>query len=697
MSSRSRSRPAQVFHHLLSILVLLSILLIPGTSTAQDDTRPAPDAPTDSLFLPFVESSPADPVAGDVIPGQYIVVLKDAQIRAANAPDGEADPPDVVAAQVVNAFGGEVLYTYDSALSGFAAVLPEEAVAELEQNPDVEYVEPDTVVTALVTQPNATWGLDRIDQRDRPLSGSYDYGVDGSGVHAYIIDTGILNTHQEFAGRIGDGFTVIMDGRDTVDCNGHGTHVAGTVGGTTYGVAKRVTLHPVRVLNCSGSGTTSGVIAGVNWVRNHHSGPAVANMSLGGGASSSLDTAVRNAIDGGVTFAVAAGNENQNACNTSPARTVEAITVGAMTSSDVRSSFSNYGSCVDLFAPGSGITSAYYSSNTATATFNGTSMASPHVAGAAALYLSVQPDASPAQVAEALISNASPNKLGSIGAGSPNLLLYTGFLNSTPPAPTFTATATATNTPLPTPTYTPTPTFTPTNTPQPGPTATATNTPRPGPTTTPTTTPTPTATVPSPVCTSRLVNGNFDLGRTTWAESSTGGYPLICTSTSCGSSILPRSAGYMSWLGGANGETAEVRQSVTLPAGQKAYLSFYRQLLSNDYCGYDYGYVQVIAGGFVRTLKRYDLCASAETSTWAGAQFDISTYAGQTVTLVFRVRTDSSYSSSMFLDDVAVTSSLACNTGLTTLEAFDDLPLEAEVLSAVAKPDAPAGGTRLER
>ncbi len=691
MSSRSRSRPAQVLHHSLSILVLLAILLIPGRSTAQDDTRPTPDAPTDNLFLPLVESPPADPVAGDVIPGQFIVVLKDAQIRAANAPDGEADPPEVVAAQVVDAFGGEVLYTYDSALSGFAAVLPEEAVIELEQNPDVEYVEPDTVVTALVTQPNAAWGLDRIDQRDRPLSGGYEYGVDGSGVHAYIIDTGILNTHQEFAGRMGDGFTAIMDGRDTVDCNGHGTHVAGTVGGATYGVAKRVTLHPVRVLNCSGSGTTSGVIAGVNWVRNHHSGPAVANMSLGGGASSSLDTAVRNAIGGGVTFAVAAGNENQNACNTSPARTVEAITVGATTSSDVRSSFSNYGSCVDLFAPGSGITSAYYSSNTATATFNGTSMASPHVAGAAALYLSVQPNASPAQVVEGLINNASPNKLGSIGAGSPNLLLYTGFLNSAPPAPTFTATATATNTPLPTPTYTPT------NTPQPGPTATATNTPRPGPTTTPTTTPTPTATVSPPACASRLVNGNFDQGRTTWAESSTGGYPLICTSTSCGSSILPRSAGYMSWLGGANSETAEVRQSVTLPAGQQAYLSFYRQLLSNDYCGYDYGYVQVIAGGFVRTLKRYDLCASAETSTWTGSQFDISGYAGQTVTLVFRVRNDSSYSSSMFVDDVAVTSSLACNTGMTTLETIDDLPLEAEVLGAVAKPDAPAGGTWLER
>ena len=693
--SYSRSRSLQFVHHVASILILLSILLLPGQSIAQDDARPTPDAPTENLFLPMVEAPPAvPPVAGDVVPGQFIVVLKDAEVRAANSPDGEADPPEVVAAQVVNAFGGEVLYTYDSVLSGFAAELPDEAVAELEQNPDVAYVEPDTIVTIQDIQPNATWGLDRIDQRDRPLNGAYEYGVNGSGVHAYIIDTGILGSHQEFSGRMGDGYTAIFDGKETTDCNGHGTHVAGTVGGSTYGVAKQVTLHPVRVLNCNGSGTTSGVIAGVNWVRNHSSRPAVANMSLGGGASSSLDTAVRNAISGGVTFALAAGNENQNACNTSPARTLEAITVGATTSGDARSSFSNYGTCVDIFAPGSGITSAYYSSNSATATLNGTSMASPHVAGAAALYLAVQPNASPAQVAEALTSNASPNKLSSIGSGSPNLLLFTGFLNGAPPAPTATATATGTNTPLPTPTFTSTPTRTPTATP------TATKTPPPGQTPTPTRTPVPTATpTTAPACTNRLTNGNFDQGRTIWAESSTGGYPLICTGTSCGSSITPRSASYMAWLGGANSETAEVRQTVTLPAGQQSYLSFYRQLLSNDYCGYDYAYVQVISGGFVRTLKRYSLCASAETAAWSGAQFDISSYAGQTITLVFRVRTDSSYSSSMFVDDVAVTSSMSCNAGLATLDTVDDLPLESDtgVIGAAAKPDLPAGGTDMTR
>ena len=207
-----------------------------------------------------------------------------------------------------------------------------------------------------------------------------------------MIDTGIRASHQEFAGRIGNGFTAITDGQGTNDCNGHGTHVAGTTGGTTYGVAKQVTLHPVRVLSCSGSGSNSGVIAGVDWVTANHVKPAVANMSLGGGVSTALDNAVQNSIAAGVSYAVAAGNSNANACNYSPARAANAVTVGSTTSSDARSSFSNFGTCVDLFAPGSSITSAWYTSNTATNTISGTSMASPHVAGALALYLHDEPD-----------------------------------------------------------------------------------------------------------------------------------------------------------------------------------------------------------------------------------------------------------------------------------------------------------------
>jgi len=281
-------------------------------------------------------------------------------------------------------------------------------------------------MTANVTQSPATWGLDRIDQRNLPLNNSYTYNFTGAGVHAYIIDTGIRVSHQQFAGRTGNGFTSINDGQGTNDCNGHGTHVSGTVGGTTYGVAKGVTLHPVRVLSCSGSGSNSGVIAGVDWVTNNHASPAVANMSLGGGISSALDTAVNNSINSGVTYAIAAGNSNANACNFSPARVANALTVGSTTNTDARSSFSNFGTCVDIFAPGSSITSSWNTSDTATNTISGTSMATPHVAGVAALYLQ-QFGGSPAAVAAGLINAATTGVVGNPGSGSPNRLLHSLF------------------------------------------------------------------------------------------------------------------------------------------------------------------------------------------------------------------------------------------------------------------------------
>jgi subtilisin family serine protease len=294
----------------------------------------------------------------------------------------------------------------------------------ISRDPRVAYVEEDAEMHAIATQTSAPWGLDRIDQRDRPLSGTYTYTSTGSGVNAYVIDTGIRRTHADFGGRAFSGFTAINDGRGTTDCNGHGTHVAGTIGGGTYGVAKSVRLYAVRVLSCSGSGSTSGVIAGVDWVRANRVRPAVANMSLGGGASSSLDTAVRNSIAAGVTFAVAAGNSNANASNFSPARVSEAITVGSSTSSDSRSSFSNFGSVVDIFAPGSSIRSAWYTSDTATATLSGTSMASPHVAGAAARYLQTSPSASPSTVRNALVNTATTGRLSGIPTGTANRLLF---------------------------------------------------------------------------------------------------------------------------------------------------------------------------------------------------------------------------------------------------------------------------------
>ena len=349
---------------------------------------------------------------------RYIVVFK-----------GSVTDPAGETGRLIRAFGGQVHYTYSHAIKGFAATLPSAALEGISLNPNVEFIEADGIMTVDDTQTGATWGIDRIDQRNLPLSGSFTYTKTGAGVTAYIIDTGIRTDHSQFGGRASVGTDAVGDGQNGNDCHGHGTHVSGTVGGSTYGVAKAVLLKAVRVLNCSGSGTTSGVIAGIDWVTSNHVGtnPAVANMSLGGGASTSLDNAVANSIADGVTYAIAAGNSNRNACQFSPARAATAITVGATTSTDSRASYSNYGSCLDLFAPGSSITSAWNTSNSATNTISGTSMATPHVAGVAALYLQGNPAAAPAAVRNALVTGATPNKVTNAGKNSPNLLLYTTY------------------------------------------------------------------------------------------------------------------------------------------------------------------------------------------------------------------------------------------------------------------------------
>jgi serine protease len=358
------------------------------------------------------------------IPNQYIVIFDDAQTARAQVP--------AQAQALARQHGGRILHVYENAVRGFAASMSATAAAAIARSPRVRYVEQDSEMTVVATQPNPTWGLDRIDQRNLPLNSSYTYDTSAINVDVYVIDTGIRSTHVEFGGRVTNGYTAIADGNGTNDCNGHGTHVAATVGGTIYGVAKSVELHPVRVLGCNGSGSTSGVIAGVDWVRANHSTPAVANMSLGGGASTALDDAVRNAIAAGVTFAIAAGNSNANACNSSPARVTQALTVGSTTNTDARSSFSNFGSCLDLFAPGSSITSAWNTSDTATNTISGTSMATPHVAGVAALYLAVNPLASANAVHAAIVNNATSNKVVGAGSGSPNRLLYTLFSGAPP-------------------------------------------------------------------------------------------------------------------------------------------------------------------------------------------------------------------------------------------------------------------------
>jgi aqualysin 1 len=402
----------------------------------------------DRLFLPpFLpvgtpEESSIAPLYGTdsptAIPNRYIVVLKkgieNQNLVERMAAGNLSDRARAIGFTKANL---EIDHVYTSSLAGFSVRVQDASLASLRSDVRVEYIEADQTMSADATQTGATWGLDRIDQRALPLDGNYNYTPDGSGVNAFVIDTGIRITHTQFGGRAVSGFDAVGDGNGTNDCNGHGTHVSGTIGGSTYGVAKNVKLYAVRVLDCAGSGTNSGVIAGVDWVTNNHVSPAVANMSLGGGASTALDSAVQNSIASGVFYGIAAGNSNVNACSTSPARVATATTVGSTTSSDARSSFSNYGNCVDVFAPGSSITSSWNTNDTSTNTISGTSMATPHVVGVAALYLQGNPSASAATVGNALTSTATANAISSVGTGSPNLLLYSPLTGGgNPPPPT---------------------------------------------------------------------------------------------------------------------------------------------------------------------------------------------------------------------------------------------------------------------
>jgi len=383
---------------ILSTLVLSTMLAGPAISAPPANAGP----PSGILGL----NSPRR------VPDQFIVVLNPRSNARA------------MATRMARRHGGTVLHVYEHALKGFAIRLPEPAAEAIARNPNVAYVEADQTVSLNATQSPATWGLDRVDQRSLPLDNAYTYDFDGTGVDAYIIDTGIRVTHNQFGGRALLDFTAVNDGNGASDCNGHGTHVAGTVGGSTYGIAKNVALHAVRVLDCQGSGTTSGVIDGIDWVTNNHASPAVANMSLGGGVSTSLDNALNNSVASGVFYAVAAGNSNADACNSSPSRAAEAYTIAATDDTDTRASFSNFGSCVDIFAPGVNITSSWNTSDTATNTISGTSMATPHVTGAAALVLDEDPSLTPDQVKQTLTNRATANVVTD-PAGSPNLLLYT--------------------------------------------------------------------------------------------------------------------------------------------------------------------------------------------------------------------------------------------------------------------------------
>ncbi len=409
------------------VLASTAAALLCGTAAAWAQSQP------DINLKRFGASQP--------LAGEYIVTLR---------PQGGNTPAAIAAtaARLVQPLGGQVRLVYGNTLRGFSARLSDAAVQALRNHPLVEAIESDATVlineaalTPAANQSGATWGLDRIDQRAMPLNGNYSYVYRAEGVYSFIIDTGLLASHREFAGasgqRVMPGYTAVQDGRGTSDCNGHGTHVAGTVGGTTFGVAKSTTLVPVRVLDCNGSGSLSNVIAGIDWVGGQ-SGlrPAVANLSLGSSRSTAVNQAVAGLVNRGVTVVVAGGNNNADACSYSPASEPSAITVGATTNADARASYSNYGVCLDLFAPGSNITSAWYTSTTATQVLSGTSMASPHVAGMAALVLAARPGATPTEVARTVIGSATGGLVTSAGTGSPNRLLYTLDSSPVPSGPT---------------------------------------------------------------------------------------------------------------------------------------------------------------------------------------------------------------------------------------------------------------------
>jgi subtilisin family serine protease len=388
----------------------------------------------------FAASSVAALTIGMVVPPAGAAPPHDRERFIVTVVDG-VDSRDVAADH--RRGGAEIDFVYKTALNGFAGAMSEAQLGELQRDRRVTRIERDGVVTANETQVNATWGLDRIDTRQLVLDGAYAYDQTGSGVDAYIIDTGIRFSHSDVTGRAVFGYDAF--GGTGADCNGHGSHVAGTVGGTTWGVAKAVQLHAVRVLDCNGSGSWSGVIAGLDWVVADHADlmPAVANMSLGGGASSSVDDAVQAVIDDGVTVVVAAGNGNQagraqDACNYSPARVPAAVTIGATTSSDAKTSWSNYGSCVDLFAPGASIASAWHTSDSATNTISGTSMAAPHVAGVAALHLQGDPDATAAEVRDAIYAASTKGIVTSSNTANNHLLFSLLTTDATAPnvAPT---------------------------------------------------------------------------------------------------------------------------------------------------------------------------------------------------------------------------------------------------------------------
>ncbi|GHY53014.1 alkaline serine exoprotease A precursor [Vibrio cholerae] len=422
-----------MFKKFLSLCIVSTFSVAATSALAQPNQLVGKSSP--QQLAPLMKAA-----SGKGIKNQYIVVLK----QPATIMNNDLQAFQQFTQRSVNALANkhalEIKNVFDSALSGFSAELTAEQLQALRADPNVDYIEQNQIITvnpiisasANAAQDNVTWGIDRIDQRDLPLNRSYNYNYDGSGVTAYVIDTGIAFNHPEFGGRAKSGYDFIDNDNDASDCQGHGTHVAGTIGGAQYGVAKNVNLVGVRVLGCDGSGSTEAIARGIDWVAQNASGPSVANLSLGGGISQAMDQAVARLVQRGVTAVIAAGNDNKDACQVSPAREPSGITVGSTTNNDGRSNFSNWGNCVQIFAPGSDVTSASHKGGTTT--MSGTSMASPHVAGVAALYLQENKNLSPNQI-KTLLSDRSTKGKVSDTQGTPNKLLYSLTDNNTTPNP----------------------------------------------------------------------------------------------------------------------------------------------------------------------------------------------------------------------------------------------------------------------
>ncbi|MEV0270001.1 S8 family serine peptidase [Hamadaea sp. NPDC050747] len=627
--------------------------------------------PVAAMASPSAEPTGVIRAAGspDAVPGRYIVALKDSALTAISPSAIAATARDLSAR-----FGGQTRHVYSAGLHGFSVVLPEAQARRLAADPAVAYVEQVQRIGVLDTQNNPpNWGDDRIDQRSLPLNQTFTYPANpGQGVTVYILDTGLNAGHVDFTGRVKQGVDMVDNDSTPQDCHGHGTHVAGTAVGTTYGIAKKASLVSVRVLNCQGSGTNDDLIAGIDWVRTNAQKPAVANYSIGCQSrcsSAAMDSAVNNLISSGVQFVEAAGNSGDDACYYSPQGVSAAITVGNSTNADARNSTSNYGSCLDLFAPGTSIVSASYSSNTGSATMTGTSMASPHVTGSAALYLGANPSATPAQVRNALVNNGTTGKITSPGSGSPNVLLYTGFIGGgdpgspsvTNPGNQSTAVGQAVDLQLSasggTSPYTWSASGLPAGLSIGSSTGRITGTPTTAGTSNVTVTVTDSASKTGSAqftwtvgtgggCTPAqlLGNGGFESGTSPWTASQY----VVGTWAEYPARTGTRNA----WLGGrGSAHTDTLSQSVAIPAGCSATLKFWLRITTAETESVVYDTLAVTVGS--TTVAGYSNLDA--NSAYAEKTVNLAQFAGQTVTLKFTGIEDWSLQTSFVVDDVTLT------------------------------------------